>query len=358
MGNLFKSDKVFCLILWLILGELSSPGHNLWFLTFFQFIPFFYVIKKYPKEWIINSIIFGIFFYVLYYRWLIHPVKYIEAPIFIGITNVILMGIYQTIYFIIFTAFFRFSKNNLFISPIIWGILEIIRTHFLTGFPWGEISYNLYCKPQLIQLANFINSEGISIFVIFINIFLFNFFVLNKKLKFVGILIILLFISSNFYLYHIYKPQKVNLKIALIQGNIPEEEKLNDKNAKLIIHEYEKLSKNIKANLIVWPEAIYIIPFQNDNSSLKRELLNFVMNNKINLIFGSPTIEFDLYEQKYRYYNSMFLITSNLKIFRYDKIKLVPFGEYTPYKKFFFFVNKIVPGEDYSSGKNVKLFKK
>ena len=355
MGNFFKPDKIFCLILWLLLSEFSSPGHNLWYLTFFQFIPFFFILKKYPKQWIKNSIIFGLFYYIFYYRWLVYPVKYIEAPIIIGIINVILMGIYQTIYFLIFSVSVRFTKN-IFIPSVIWGLLEFIRANILTGFPWGEISYNLYCFPSLIQIASLINSEGISIFIIFVNLFIFNFYFMDKKYKLLGSIVIIFYVLVNLFMYFSLNFSKLNLKIAMIQGNIPEEIKLNDKNAELIIKKYKKLTKKAHATLTIWPEAIYIIPFENDNSTLKKDLLNFINDNKINLIFGSPTITFDLYHQKYKYYNSMFFITSNLNIFRYDKIKLVPFGEFTPYKKIFFFVNKIVPGEDYSPGDNIELF--
>ncbi len=358
MGSFIKSDKIFCLILWILLSEFSSPGHNFYYLTFFQFIPFFYIINKYKKRWIFHSFFYSLIFYILYYRWLIYPVKFIDAsPFILGSINVILMAIYQTVYFLVFAYFYK-KYNNIYITSIIWGILELIKGNILTGFPWGEISYNLYNSPKLIQIAQYINSEGLSAFIIFVNLFIFSFLKLKKITKIFGFMIILTFLLINFFLFYSYKISPINLKVALVQGNVPENIKLEEKNAKLILDKYIHLTKKLNySDLVIWPEAIYTIPFENDNSSMKLKLLNFIKNKRINLIFGSPTIEIDYENQKYKYYNSMFLITKNLKIFRYDKIKLVPFGEFTPYKKVFFFINKIVPGEDYSSGKKIILFK-
>ncbi len=358
MGSYIKPDKILCLILWILLSEFSSPGHNFYYLTFVQFIPFLYMIKKYKRRWLSHSIFYGLLYNILYYRWLIYPVKFINAsPFILGTVNVILMAFYQSIYFLIFAYFFKKYKN-IFISAIIWGLLEIIKGNIFTGFPWGELSYNLYKSPELIQIAQYINSEGISSFIIFVNLFTFCFFNLKKSIKIVGFTIISLFIFINLFLFHTYKVTPINLKIALVQGNVPEDVKLEEKNAELILDRYINLTAKINnSDLIVWPEAIYTKPFENDNSSMRFKLLNFIKKKKINLIFGSPTVEIDYENQKYKYFNSMFLITKDLKIFKYNKIKLVPFGEFTPYKRIFFFINKIVPGEDYSSGNKINLFK-
>ena len=373
MGYHIKSLKILLIILWLFLGEFSSPGHNLYFLTFIQFIPLFFLISIDRDNWFKISFITGFFYYCLYYRWLVYPVKFTDfSPEILGPVNVILMAIYQTIYFVIFCYFFkRFinGKNVLIIlAPVLWGILEYLKSILLTGFPWGELSYNLYKCPFLIQLANVIKSEGISSIIIFFNILFFCilFSKERKKYLFVFAFSVLIFSTLNFYILKktpsTFSLPPSSLKIALIQGNVPEKLKLHDENAEKIIDIYINLTKKIlkyKPDLVIWPESTYIISFEQDNSSLNKKFENFLKQTKINLIFGSPSVEFDSKTFKYRFYNSMYLIKNgDIKNFqKYNKIHLVPFGEYTPLKEILSFVNKIVPGEDFSPGKKMVIFK-
>jgi apolipoprotein N-acyltransferase len=56
-------------------------------------------------------------------------------------------------------------------------------------------------------------------------------------------------------------------------------------------------------------------------------------------------------------YNSAFLLSPSQKVAgKYDKIHLVPYGEYIPLKRFFPFINKMVAGiGDFSSGDSISL---
>ncbi len=67
-----------------------------------------------------------------------------------------------------------------------------------------------------------------------------------------------------------------------------------------------------------------------------------------------PSIEF-INNKKYRVFNSFYLFYKKDKFLKYDKVHLVPFGEYTPLKKLLFFLNNVVPGVDFSPGKSLKL---
>ncbi len=365
MGNFIKKDKIILLIIWIVFIEFASPQHNYFLLTFIQFIPFFYCIYKDKKNWLKMAIIFGLSYYIIYYRWLIYPIKYTNfSPYILGPINVFLMAIYQTLYFVIFTYFFVKLKNFIILS-VIWGILEYIKAHILTGFPWGELSYNLYKAPILINIAEIIKSEGISAFIMLTNLLIFYAIIEKNKRKklIIGTLLLFgIYITINLWILKNTKIRNFNLKIALIQGNIPEKIKLDEKNNPFVVREYIRLTKEIlpkKPDLIIWPEAIYLTPFETDNSSIKKIFLNFIKKNKLSIIFGSIYTNVNVETMNIKVFNSMYFIKNgDVKNFkRYDKIHLVPFGEYTPLKKVLFFINKIVPGIDYSSGKKTVIFK-
>ncbi|MCX8011887.1 MAG: apolipoprotein N-acyltransferase, partial [Desulfobacterota bacterium] len=81
---------------------------------------------------------------------------------------------------------------------------------------------------------------------------------------------------------------------------------------------------------------------------------------KVSLLFGSITYESQKGQKSkdYRYFNSAFLLSPHTKkITRYDKVHLVPFGEYVPCKTIFPFVEKLVVGVgDFSPGRKFPLF--
>jgi apolipoprotein N-acyltransferase len=122
-----------------------------------------------------------------------------------------------------------------------------------------------------------------------------------------------------------------SLKVALIQGNIDQSVKWEESFQKETLKIYEKLS--LKAaeqhpDLIIWPETATPFFFQQ-----AREYQPMVLDipNKTNafLLFGSPSFKGE--RGKVNYYNSAYLASPAKEITgRYDKIHLVPYGEYVP----------------------------
>ena len=83
------------------------------------------------------------------------------------------------------------------------------------------------------------------------------------------------------------------------------------------------------------------------------------MANKVTapILFGSLAYEASQ-PADCKYFNSAFLVSpEDKKVSRYDKVHLVPFGEYVPLKPFLPFVEKMVVGVgDFSPGNNFTLF--
>ncbi len=357
-----KKVKLFILlILFTGLGEITSPIHSLYFLSFILYVPFFYALYIYREKWWQIALLFGLLYNLIYFRWLIYPFQYTDVPAIFSYIVLLLMAFALTIFLLIFAYFFVkvLKFKNYVIAASIFTSLEIVKGVIFTGFPWGDLSYNLAQNPELIQIASFTGSYSITFIIFLINILIFDFLIFkNFKNILTAVLIFILFFIANIYIFKINTNRGIGKNILLVQGNIPEKMKFNEKNAGKIIDIYIKLTeKNLstKTDLIIWPESIYI-KFLNEDKALKEKLFNFLCKIKKPVIIGMPSIKF-FDNKKYKIYNSLYLFINDKKFLKYDKVHLVPFGEYTPLKKLLFFVNKIVPGVDFSPGEKLKIVK-
>ncbi len=353
---------LFLLIIWSILTEITSPGHSFYFLSFILYVPYFYALYNYQSKWWQISLVFGLFYNFMYFRWLIYPFQYTDIPIVIAILILFLMALALTAFLMLFSFLFVkiFKFKYSFFSAAVFTSLEIIKGVIFTGFPWGDLSYNLAFNYNFIQVASIAGSYFITFVIILINLLIAE-YIFYKKINTLTtcFLIFTIFFFANYLLIKNSKSfSKNSKKILLVQGNIPERMKFDEKNAEKILNEYINLTeKNLKKDidLVVWPESIYI-KFLNEDKKLKKQLMNFLLKIKKPIIIGMPSIKF-LKNRKYKIYNSLYVFYDKGKYLKYDKVHLVPFGEYTPLKSILSFVNKLVPGVDFSPGEKLKILK-
>ena len=122
----------------------------------------------------------------------------------------------------------------------------------------------------------------------------------------------------------------INIKIISpnfeLKYNLSEKETL-DRVKKLI--RYSNIEKN-KKTLFIWPEGAlsgkYFFEIEKYKGLVKE---NFSKNHLI--VLGINTLD----KKNDKFYNSMVVVDNNLdKKFQYNKIKLVPFGEFLPFKTY------------------------
>ena len=361
-----KREIMYNAILSGILLALSYPIFNLELFAYVAFVPLFFAIKNVTlKKAFFLSYICGVVFFAITIYWLIH----------VTLVGLILLILYLALYFGFLGLFFNFlsinyklSTINLLLIPAIWVFLEYLRSHLLTGFPWALLGYSQYLNLPLIQIADITGVWGVSFLVMMVNVAIWKSMLKVKGLRFkvknffdfsVLFTIACLITTLGYGYYKLrttHDAQRTTLKISIIQGSVPQSEKWDERFREEILARYEALTKKAakeKPDLIIWPETA-VPGIVDEEPQLLGWVLRLAKEVKAPMLVGAVTV------QGANYYNSAILISREGKIIaQYDKLHLVPFGEYVPLEKYFPFLRNLisVPIGDFTPGKEYTVFK-
>lgn len=352
-----------------VLLALSFPKPGLSILAWMAFLPLLYAVRdKSPESSFKLGFLSGFVAYTAVFYWLnIVMTTYGKLPLLISCALTLLMAAYLALFIAAAICLTRFAEEHsvpqLLTFPFLWVALEYLRAHLLSGFPWASLGYTQYRTLPLIQIADITGVYGVSFLIILVNIFLFQLWrwVRGKNgatypflatTATVSLLLLALFygfISLN------HEDAGKEIKVALAQGNIPQDVKWNPSFQEETVAIYERLSRQTSGTgtqLVVWPESSLPFFYQQE-LAYSRRISSLALELNSHLIVSSPALEYDA--GKERLLNSAFLISSDgTTLGRSDKVHLVPFGEYVPLATFLPFVNKMVQGiGDFSPGKSI-----
>ncbi len=249
------------------------------------------------------------------------------------------------------------NSKDLLILPFVWVILEYIRGNLFTGFPWGLLAYSQYKNINLIQIADFTGSYGVSFMVAMFNVALLGFVIKRKdkrKYMIVALLFILMASAYGMNSQSAYTYEK-GPRISVVQGNIEQDKKWDEAFAEEIIKKHTALSEKAHGDIpdmIIWPETAY--PYVIEGESDTPDGVSVLAGkNKDHILAGV------VYEDDGGYYNSAVLIGQNGKTSGvYRKTHLVPFGEYVPFGALLARLRGLIdkPIGDFRKGKEYTIF--
>jgi apolipoprotein N-acyltransferase len=262
--------------------------------------------------------------------------------------------------------------------PVAWTAVELIRTYFPIGFPWNLLGYAAYRNLELIQFAEFTGVYGVSALIVFFNAVVYV--VISRRgdsrLQAISLsaLTALMIVLVAFGAWRIRDlknaPSTGSFKVAMVQGNIPQSLKWDPKFLPQSYGVYQDETADAAkrgADLIVWPEAAAAFLFQADDrypamltsdAAYRTALLTLAKNMGKPILFGAPALAVQN-DRVAGFYNRADLVSDQGEVLaHYDKIELVPFGEYVPARALLgFFVNRVVEGMgDMIPGKEQTLF--
>ena len=346
-----KHKDYLLAVLTALLLILSFPNFNLWIFAWFAFLPLFLALENKSKlRAFLLSYLAGIIFWLGIIYWLVH----------VTLAGLIVLILWLSVYFGLFGLAFAIGSRlsiglQALFLPSAWVILEYARSSLSMGFPWALLGHSQSWNLAVIQISDITGAGGVSFLVMMVNVMLWK-FIKRARFNYLPFLLLLLCILGYGY-YKLYaqpaagRPQLV--KVSVIQGNIAQELKWNHETSNYILDKYTRLTEQSAVDapdLIIWPEASSPEILGEDNLVFQEI---FSLGKKINtpLLIGSVVCDSG------RYSNSALLIMDEKITGRYDKLHLVPFGEYIPLKKILPFLVTIVPIGDIAPGKEYTIFK-
>jgi apolipoprotein N-acyltransferase len=240
-------------------------------------------------------------------------------------------------------------------------MIEFVRGYIFTGFPWNLISFSFSNSIYFIQILSTIGTYSFNL--ICISLFMVPaLFILRKSKTEIIVCFFFILLSIVFLIFGHIKNDNFNslesvknpYKIKAISSNISLDRFYSKQDELKIINELIELSdsKKIEPTIFLWPEGIIPDSYLRDMSIYKNLFLdNFGEHDLI--IMGLNSREIRDYE--YVYFNSMAIFDNKLNLIgNYNKVNLVPFGEYIPFENILSLIGlKTVTNsyQSFSSGK-------
>lgn len=364
--------SLFKILLALLSGVMLTASFPPGGLSFFAWIALVPLLKSLENETPLRGfklgLIAGTAHYLTLMYWIIVVLgHYGNLNIFVSLGPLILLCLYLSLYigaFSCLTTLLRGSRFSIIFIASFWVSLEYIRGNLLTGLPWCLLGYSQYKQLHLIQVADLCGVYGPSFLIVLINAsisrIIFRRYGSDNGLFKWEMAIVAMVIGGTLAYGQFRlsgsqagKQSERRIRTAIIQGNIDQSIKWDPAYQESTMATYERLTRrayDFRPVLIVWPETALPFFFQ-DNLRFLPRMFSIAEESGASLIFGSPA-----YRREggvTRYYNRAFLITPGLQEppQYYDKVHLVPFGEYVPLKKFLSFVGRLVPAAgDFEAG--------
>ena len=249
-----------------------------------------------------------------------------------------------------------------------WVTHEFLRSIVFSGWGWNTLGSALHAQLVLIQVAEFTGVAGLSFMVAFTNVILvatLRRFILETQVKpmrphfdltltMAGIVGVMGFGLHALQTHRETRP----LNVALVQPNIPREEKFTLEFASKTFDQFTRLSRPVldgsaRLDLLVWPESSMPGPVLNDELSHKF-VMDFSASAKTDLLLG--TIDLD---ETHAYNAAMLVSDGGARLQVYRKVHLVPFGEYVPGRHTIPLLARIVGDQvpdDFAFGKEYTVF--
>jgi apolipoprotein N-acyltransferase len=372
-----------------ILLILSFPSFDLGLLAWIALVPLFIVLKNKGLKGAFGfSFITGIGFIAGIFFWvtLVNGFEWIDF-----ITPLIYLGLYFGLFGLLFRVMSkRTGIPSYIIAPVLWVFMEYLRGR-IGGFlalPWGFLGHSQYQNLPVIQITSITGVYGVSFLIVMVNVVLSE-VILSRFRTFKPVMAVMIIFGVTLsYGFSVLSRHHSGdrVPITVIQGNIAIDEKLDEALQRRILDKQTLLTRealtSADPSLIVWPEGA-VRGLLKRNPLLLNAVTSLARESNAYLLVGSsryPKLGQRIFQSenmreldvedlkdlgpgekvyiKRKFYNSAFLIspTEGLEG-QYNKIRLLPFAEYLPYRDMLPWPERYKKTDNYTPGKEQTVFR-
>jgi len=338
---------------------LSFPSFNLSWCAWIALVPWLILLRHCtPRGAFRWSYLIGLVFFLSTMWWLIH----------VTLIGWVVLCVYLALYFALFGWFVRpFSVSrspfHLLVIPATWVSLEFLRSHLLSGLGWNLLAYSQTPWLALIQMADVTGAWGVSYLIVLVNVALAGLFTrgvpLSSAVRHAVVAVACVLIAvwyGTWRLPGLGSSQTV--RVSVVQGNIPQEEKWDDAHRQDILARYAALTATAASthpSLIVWPETSVPGALGIDEE-LTQQVIALASRTGRPLLVGTPVPT--IADARVTLRNSAILVDPEGTLTqRYDKLHLVPFGEFVPFERVIPWLRNLLPPiGDFYPGREYAVF--
>ena len=270
-------------------------------------------------------------------------------------------------------------------APIVWTALELAASR-ITSVPWDQLGYSQVDNQIVNQLAPWTGVYGISFVLVAANALLVGALIIEERRTRIAAAAGACVLILGGLLGLALEPQKqtISATAVLIQPNldvssadawqgaawnqhIAQFTQLGDEECKSYIAGIPQTGapaaqiacspQPTHPDLVAWPESP--APFDEQEPRFQQGMAEVARATQAPVVVGAIGMDPPLSGDLWRYYNSAVIVGADgAKVGRYDKIHLVPFGEYIPYKDLLFFAHKLTGRvSEFTRGDSRKTFR-
>ena len=349
--NLTIEIRVPLLVAFAVLGALAFPSTDWFLLAWVWLTPALAcALNRTPRQALGDGWLIGTVFFLVQLRWLDHTLRsYSQIPWPLTWLPVLALAAYCGLYVAGVCAAVAWLRAGwgtgwaLAAAPVLWVAGELVRGRLMGGFPWGLLGYSQHAQLPIIQIAELTGVYGVSFLVVAINAALVAVLDLGwRALAGSGVAVMLLSGSVSFGLLALEAETSrtataTHVRVAVVQPSIEQSVKWDARHRLDSLTVLERLTRDAARSrpaVILWPETAAPVLLRGDAAFLAR-LTSLAAELSTPLLVGSVD-QTDAASPQLL--NSAFFITPQGIRAKYDKIHLVPFGEYVPLDRLLGFV--------------------
>jgi apolipoprotein N-acyltransferase len=329
-----------------ILLVLSFPNFELFFLAWVALAPLLAMVARRPSP--LRALILGwafgtVFFYTTCY-WLTYSmIHYGGVPTVVAylllLPATIVVGLFPGLaIMLVAMAIKRWGQWAVLLAPIFWTAFEWVRLG-VTGQLWNALGYSQAFHPFMIQPATWGGVYAVSFLIVVVNAAIVLVLTKPEARRVVAALPLVTCVFLSMPLAQLFTDARLWLSdpapsvcVVAVQPNVPmtlvkspdELRQLLERHLSLSLEGLKQCPADADGRLVIWPESPMNFTYA-ANKSFQQLVTKFSLENGTYLLFNSlePAPNGGSY-------NSALLIKGNDSIVQYDKIRLMPFGEYVP----------------------------